>query len=282
LCSRNDRIKKEIIKQLEYVSDKYALPRKTVLVREENIETITTEQLIEDYNLKLYLTEQNYLKKLPLVSLRSNPELKLKEDDRFLNEIETHNKSELLLFSDKQTVYKLRIYDIEDCKPSELGIYLPNLLEMQEGERIINITATDDYTGNMLFSFENGKVAKIDMAGYETKTNRKKLANAYSDKSAIIDARFLSEDLELVVYSNIDKMLVYNTSQIAVKTTRSSQGVQVMKQKKNSGMIKVETLSESGLINTNYYSTANIPAVGHYRRDADFEEKQLVLDIDKE
>lgn len=282
LCSSNDRIKKEIIKQLEYVSDKYALPRKTVLVREENIETITTEQLIEDYNLKLYLTEHNYLKKLPLVSLRSNPELKLKEDDYFLNEIETHNKSELLLFSDKQTVYKLRIYDIEDCKPSELGIYLPNLLEMQEGERIINITATDDYTGNMLFSFENGKVAKIDMAGYETKTNRKKLTNAYSDKSPVIDARFLSEDMELVVYSNINKMLLYNTGQIAAKTTRSAQGVQVMKQKKNSRMIKVETLSESGLINTSYYSTANIPAVGHYRRDADFVEKQLVLDIDKE
>jgi DNA gyrase subunit A len=276
------KIKNVIIKQLEYVSGKYAQPRKTEIVKEEHIDVITSDQLIDDYNLKLYLTGQNYLKKLPLVSLRANPELKLKEEDTIRNEVESHNKAELLLFSNKQTVYKLRIYEIEDCKPSELGIYLPNLLEMQEGEKILNITATDDYTGNMLFSFENGKVAKIDMGGYQTKTNRKKLANAYSDISPVVDIRHLKNDIDLVVHSSINKMLVFNTECVNVKTTRNSQGVQVLKQKKGSRMVRMETLAESGLVNIGYYSTKCIPAVGHYSREEDFTERQLALDIDKE
>ena len=269
LCRSEERISSVIIKQLEYVAGKYALQRKTGIIEEKHIDVITMDQLIDDYNLKLYLTEQNYLKKLPLVSLRANPELKLKDGDSIRNEVETHNKAELLLFSNMQTVYKLRIFEIEDCKPSELGIYLPNLLEMQEDEIILNITATDDYTGNMLFSFENGKVAKIDMGAYQTKTNRKKLTNAYSGVSKPVDIRFLSEDIDLVVQSSINKVLLYNTESVNVKTTRSSQGVQVMKQKKDSRVVGVETPDESGMLNINYYTSKNIPAVGHYRRETD-------------
>lgn len=282
LCRSEARISDVIIKQLEYVREKYSLPRKTLIIREEHIDVFTKDQLIDDYNLKLFLTKQNYLKKLPLVSLRANPELKLKEGDSIRNEVETHNKSELLLFSNMQTVYKLRIFEIEDCKPSELGIYLPNLLEMQEGEVILNVTASDDYSGNMLFTFENGKVAKIDMSAYQTKTNRKKLTNAYSGVSKPVDIRFLGEDADFVLQSSINKVVVYNTSSINVKTTRSSQGIQVMKQKKDSRLVRVETLAESGLLNAGYYTGKGIPAVGHYRREADFKETQLSLEIDKD
>jgi len=230
------RIKQIITKQLGEVAKKYAQPRRTEIICETSIEEITQEHMIEDYNLKLFLTEQNYIKKIPLVSLRSNPEHKLKEDDAIIQELETHNKAELLLFSNRQTVYKMRIYDIPDCKASSLGEYLTNMLQLEEDERIIYMTATDNYSGWLLFSFENGKCAKITLESYATKTNRKKLANAYSDLSPLVGIRYLAEDTDLVAYSSINKVLVFNTAAINPKTTRDSQGVQVMKSKKGSRM----------------------------------------------
>ena len=188
---------------------KIRAPRKTEIIPETHVEEIT-KSMIDDYNLKLFLTAEGYLK-IPLVSLRANPEHKLKEDDKIVQEIETHNKAELLLFSDRQTVYKLRIYDIPDCKASALGEYLSNFLKMENGERILYMAATDDYSGWMLFSFESGKCAKIEMKSYETKTNRKKLANAYSGLSPLTDIRHLAADTELVAYSSINKVLVFNT-----------------------------------------------------------------------
>jgi len=272
------RIKKIIIKQLTEVSKKYAQPRKTEIVPETHIEEITEEHMIEDYNLKLFLTEHNYIKKIPLVSLRANPEQKLKDDDAIIQEVETHNKAELLLFSNKQTVYKLRVYDIPDCKASSLGEYLVNLLQLESDEKIIYITATDNYSGWMLFSFENGKCAKITMESYATKTNRKKLANAYSGLSPLIDIRYLEADMELVAYSSINKVLIFNTSNINPKTTRDSQGVQVMKEKKGSRMCSIKTIEESGIKNPDYYRTKTIPAVGCYFRGEDAEDKQLTID----
>ncbi len=273
------RIKKIIVKQLGEVAKKHGQPRKTDIILETHVEEITQEHMIEDYNLKLFLTEQNYIKKIPLVSLRANPEHKLKEDDSITLEIETHNKAELLLFSNKQTVYKLRIYDIPDCKASSLGEYLTNLLQLESGEKIIYLTATDNYSGWMLFSFENGKCAKIDLESYATKTNRKKLANAYSDFSPIIDIRYLPEDTELVAYSSINKVLIFNTGSINSKTTRDSQGVQVLKEKKGSRMCFVKTIQESGIKNPDYYRTRSIPAVGCYFREEDGENKQISLDL---
>ncbi|HQA57655.1 MAG TPA: DNA topoisomerase (ATP-hydrolyzing) subunit A, partial [Acetivibrio sp.] len=169
------KIKKVIIKQLEDVAKKFGQPRRTEIIHEEHVEEITSDHLIEDYNLKLFLTKHNYLKKIPLTSLRNSPEHKLKDDDFIMQEIETHNKADLLLFSNKQTVYKLKIFEIEDCKASSLGEYLANLLELENGEEIIYMAATDDYKGYMIFAYENGKVAKIDMGSYATKTNRRKL-----------------------------------------------------------------------------------------------------------
>ncbi len=275
------RIKKIIVKQLGEVAKKHGQPRKTEIILETHVEEITQEHMIEDYNLKLFLTEQNYLKKIPLVSLRANPEHKLKDDDVIALEVETHNKAELLLFSDKQTVYKLRIYDIPDCKASSLGEYLTNLLQLENGEKIIYMTATDNYSGYMLFSYENGKCAKIDLESYATKTNRKKLANAYSDFSPLVDIRFINEDVELVAFSSINKVLVFNTGSINSKTTRNSQGIQVMKEKKGSRLCYVKTIQESGIKNPEYYRTRSIPAVGCYFREEDAEDKQISLDIEK-
>jgi len=278
--SDEGKIKKIIIKQLKEVAKKYEQPRRTQIVYDDEIEEITPDLLIEDYNLKLFLTEQNYLKKIALTSLRANPEHKLKYDDRIIQEVETHNKADLLLFSSKQTVYKLKIYEINDCKASSLGEYLPNLLEMDEDEKILYMVATDDYKGYLLFSFENGKVAKIDLASYATKTNRKKLANAYSDLSPLVNIMHIIEDMDLVAFSSINKALVFNTSAINSKTTRNSQGVQVLKSKKGSIMTAVKPLSQVNFKDPDYYRTQNIPAVGCYIKSEDEEDKQLKLDID--
>ncbi len=274
------KIRKLIARQLGEVSKKYGQPRVTEIIPETHVEEITEEHLIEDYNLKLFLTEQNYLKKIALVSLRANPEHKLKDDDRIVQEIETHNKSELLMFSDRHTVYKLRIYDIPDCKASSLGEYLTNLLQLENGEKIIYMAATDNYAGWLLFSFENGKCAKIELESYATKTNRKKLANAYSDLSPLIDMRYLPADTELVAYSSINKVLIFDTSGINPKSTRDSQGVQVLKEKKGSRLCAIKTIEESGIKDPDYYRTRTIPAVGCYFRDEDAEDKQIIMKLE--
>ena len=275
------RILKIIIKQLGEVSKKHAQPRRTEIMLEKHVEVISEEKMIDDYNLKLFLTEQNYLKKISLVSLRASSEHKLKDDDKICQELETHNKAELLLFSNKQTDYKLRIYDIPDCKASVLGEYLTNLLQLSEGERILYMIATDDYSGWVLFSFENGKCAKIELESYMTKTNRKKLANAYSDRSALVDIKYLEADTEFVVRSDIDKILIFNTEYINPKGTRNSQGVQVMKQKKGSRMCSVNTIEETGIRNPDYYRVKSIPAVGYYLKEEDVADNQMTLPIDE-
>lgn len=279
IYSNEKRISKIIIKQLGEVSKKYAQPRRTEIILEKHVEVITEENMIDDYNLKLFLTEQNYLKKISLVSLRASSDHKLKDDDSICQEIETHNKAELLLFSDRYTVYKLRIYDIPDCKASTLGEYLTNLLQLDEGEKILYMIATDDYSGWILFSFENGKCAKIDLKSYMTKTNRKKLANAYSDRSKLIDIKYLEADTEFVARSDIDKVLIFNTENINPKGTRNSQGVQVMKQKKGSRMCSVNTIEETGIQNPDYYRTKTIPAVGYYLREEDVANNQMTIPI---
>ncbi len=281
IIANEGRIKQIIIKQLNDVSKKYGQARKTEIISEEYVEEITEEHLIDDYNLKLFLTDHNYLKKIPLVSLRANPEHKLKDEDVILQEIETHNKADLLLFSDKQTVYKLRIYEINDCKASSLGEYLANLLQLDENEKIIYMVVTDNYDGWMLFSFENGKSAKIELQSYATKTNRKKLANAYADIAPLVDIRYLEADTELVAYSSINKVLIFDTANINPKSTRNSQGVQILKEKKGSFMCSIKTIEQSGIKNPDYYRTRSIPAVGCYFREEDADNKQLTIDFDK-
>ncbi|MBZ4646985.1 MAG: type topoisomerase gyrase/topo topoisomerase subunit [Clostridia bacterium] len=271
------KIKKVIIKELREIAKKYGQSRRTEIIYEEQMEEITEEHLIDDYNLKIFLTEQSYLKKIPLISLRANADQKLKENDAIIQEIETNNRADLLLFSNKHTVYKLKVHEIADCKASNLGEYLPNLLQLDADEKIIYVVATNDYTGFMLFSFENGKIAKIDLNSYATKTNRKKLANAYSNFARLIHIIYLQEDIELVAFSSINKVLVFNTANISLKTTRDSQGVQVLNSKKGSTMVKVRRVDEVEFEDLDYYRTKNIPATGCYLKPEDRNKDQITL-----
>ncbi|MBP7176624.1 MAG: topoisomerase IV [Thermoclostridium sp.] len=274
---KESRILHIICAQLKDIAKRYGQDRKTGMLHEEHVEEITQEHLIEDYNVKLFLTRQGYLKKIPLISLRSSGDHKLKEEDVILQEIDARNKSDLILFSDKFMAYKLKVHEINDCKASSLGEYLENILEMGPNERVLYMVSTEDYSGYMLFSYQNGKSAKIPLSSYATKTNRKKLANAYSDLDPLCDIRFLQEDRELAAFSNIDKVLIFNTTEINAKTTRDSGGVQVMKSKKGSFMSKIRELNELTFTDLDYYRTKNIPAIGCYLKEEDKEERQVTM-----
>lgn len=263
-----EKIKGIIIKELGEVAEKHGKERKTEILHEKHVEPITEEHLIEDYNVRMVLTKEGYLKKIPAVSLRGAAAHNLKENDAILQEIDTTNKSDLLLFSDKHTVYKVRVHELDDRKTSSLGDYLSNLLELGDGEKIIYMTATEDYQGYMLFCFKNGKVAKITLKSYETKTNRKQLANAYSNQEILTNLFFIKEDKEFVAISNIDKVLIFNTEQINPKSTRYSQGVQVLKSKKGSYLKEIKPVEEIDFTNSDYYR-GNIPAIGTYLKKED-------------
>ncbi|QNO15481.1 topoisomerase IV [Alkalicella caledoniensis] len=268
-----EKVKKIIITELEQVAEKYGKPRKTEIIEEKHIEVVTVENLIEDYNVKFFITSENYLKKIPLTSLRSSSNgQKLKDDDFITQEIEGTNKSELLLFSNKAVVYKVRAYELEDKKTSSLGDYLKNLLNLADDERIIYMAVTDDYTGYMLFFYKNGKCAKIPLESYQTKTNRKQLANAYSDDEKLIHIEHIKEEKELVAASSIKKVLVFNTGEISPKTTRNSVGVQVLKPKKGSSLTMIKELDKVNFNNIDYYR-GKVAAIGTFLKRDDSLEK---------
>lgn len=276
IVARDERVLEIICNQLKEISKKYGRDRKTEIIAEENVVEVSSESFIEAYNVRLFLTEQGYIKKISLVSLRSSGEQKLKDDDFIIQEQETHNKAELLLFSNKYQVYKLRIHELPDCKASQLGDYLSNVLNTEPDEFIIMMHATDNYEGNMIFGYENGKVAKTPVSSYATKTNRRKLANAYNDKFPLVGIYFMDQDADFVAYSSIDKVLLFNTSQISPKSTRNSQGVWVLKSKKGSRMTKIIPLDELKFAKPEYYR-ANIPAIGKYLKEEDKDNIQIGL-----
>ncbi len=273
----NLAMKKLIISELTSLMKKYGKDRLTEIIQSEDAVLPEADSFIEDYNVKLFLTEQNYLKKITLVSLRASSDQKLKEDDRMICEWEASNKDELLFFSSKQNCYKMKAYDIPDTKASALGEYLPNLLGMEADEKILYMAVTEKYEGFMLFAFENGKIAKVPLNSYETKTNRKKLANAYYEKAVLADIRFLMQDTELIAMSDINKVLVFDTAKIPVKSTRSSQGVQVLTPKKGSILAKICALDEVAFSDFEYYRTRNLPARGAYLKPEDAPGQQLTL-----
>ena len=266
----NERKLEGVIKrQLEEIAKKYGKPRMTEIIHEDDVPEFTEEQLIESYKLRLFLTQQGYLKKIPLTSLRSAGDQKLKEDDLFIIDVETHNKVDILLFTSKGEVYKLKAYELNECKASSLGEFLPNVLQLGSDERIVYMAVTDDYGGHMLFGFQNGKFSKVDLGSYATKTNRKRLANAYSTASPLVYAEHLKDDVELAVFSSINKVLVFNTNKINPNTTRNANGVQVLKGKKGSAMVRVCATDETGISDIGYYRTRTIPAIGRYLRVGD-------------
>lgn len=258
---------KLIIGQLQDVKKDYGQERKTAIIDLDEIPKVENEAItVEDYNVKVFVTRDGYLKKIPLTSLRGNFTIRLKDGDELVSEIETTNNSDILVFTDKQNVYKYKSHELEDHKPSVLGEYLPSLLEL-DGEEILYVTATNDYSGNLIVGFEDGKVAKIEMSAYKTKTNRTMLKNAYADKRAIY-FNHVTDDIEVVAVSSIDKVLVFDTSTINPKTSKTTIGVQIMKSK-NDSIVKGYHTLEEGYDEAEYYRTAGA-GVGKYLRDGDF------------
>lgn len=248
-----------IIKKLNEVKKLYGSNRKSVIKRAEKIESVINQEIIEEYNLKLFITKEHYIKKIPLTSLRAAGENKVKEGDKIIKELDLTNLGELLIFTDKLNVYKLRLCDIADKKASELGDYSPTLIKLGKNENIIFQHATENFEGHLLFIYENGKIAKVPIDAYKTKQNRKKLVNAYGKSSKLVNIIYIKDDKYLDIYTN-DKRLICEISQISEKKSKTSVGVQVMKCKKspviNAKIIeKLDKESEK-------YLYANIPGVG--------------------
>jgi len=264
LYSNEQLIKKVICKELKEVEKKYGKNRKTDIIYHQAIENISQEDIIDDYNVKIFITKHNYFKKITLASLRSSSEQKLKENDVIIQEIETNNKSEVLFFSDKYNVYKVKLYEISECKASSLGEYLNNILSLEDDENIIYMTLSNEYKGYMLFIFENGKIAKVEMSSYYTKVNRKKLVNAYSDKFNLIKMIYIENDCDIVIFRDEDKAMLINTSLIPVKNTKNSIGVNVYSLKKKSFIRNAIIAKEFNSEDTEYYRSIEIPSSGHY------------------
>lgn len=277
ILGSDENVKKVITEQLEKIAKKYGKDRLTTLAEIKDAEEITPEQFIDDYKLKLFLTRDNYLKKISLTSLRAASEQKLKQDDEIICEVEASNKDEVLLFTDKGEVYKSKIHEIADCKASSLGEYLPNILNMESDEKIIYITATSSYGGYMLFAFENGKIAKVEMSGYETKTNRKKLTNAYYTKVPLADIMFIAEDTKITAESRGGRLLCIDTSLINSKSKRDTQGVQVYLSKRDKYLKRIMRAEDCGIEDLTPYASDRIPSSGRALKESDKPYEQQTL-----
>jgi DNA gyrase subunit A len=265
------KIKEIICKQLKEIAKNYGKPRQTEIISEQAIIEVPDDYLIEDYGIKLFLTEHNYFKKISIASLRSASEQKLKDDDAMLQEIETTNKADVLLFSDKCNLYKLKAYELADCKASSMGEFLTNMLGLDNDEKILYMTTTLDYKGYMLFGFESGKLAKITLESYSTKVNRKKLVNAYGNKDKLLFIRHILEDGDLLAIRDMDKATLFSTELVAPKATKNSIGIQVMTLKKNSFVTSILPASSIEMDDIEYYRTTKIPSTGHFIREKDKE-----------
>jgi len=276
----NRRINSIIIKELKDIIKKYGEERRTQIVYEDEIETYDTEEHIEDYPVNIFMSREGYFKKITPLSLRMGGEQKFKDSDGPFVSFESQNKNELLIFTDKQQVYKARIRDFEDTKASNLGTYLPTALEMDAGENIIYMLDPGDYSGHILFFFENGKAARVELSGYATKLNRKKLTGAYSDKSPVCKVLPLYEDKELAVFSSDGRVVIFNSSLMAPKTTRNTQGVQVLSVKKNRVVENAGFLEKTNIINPTRYRVRTIPGAGALLKPEDKGEEQLALEFE--
>lgn len=267
------KIKTVIVHELKDVIKKYAKPRQTQFVFTEDITEEDEEEEVPNYAVHLFLTQDGYFKKITPQSLRMSGEHKLKETDAIIQHIETTSDVELLFFTDKQQVYKARAYEFEDTKASLLGDYIPAKLGFDEGERLVHLVTTKDYSGHVLFFFENGKVAKVPLNAYFTKTKRKKLAAAYSDKAPLTAIYEAPEDGEFVLSSTAKRKLLFHSGMIAAKSTRSTQGVQVMTLKKNHYVESVQPYTENLFANPQRFRTKTLPSTGALMREDDWGEQ---------
>ena len=278
LLGSDKKIKAVICKELEAVSAKYGQPRKTLLIFDHEQEE-PDEPDVPDYPVTVFISREGYFKKITPQSLRMSGEQKFKEGDSLLLSRETTNAAELLVFTDRCQVYKTRLSDFDDGKASILGDYLPGKLGFDEGESFFAAIFPGDYTGNLLFVFENGKCAKVELSGYATKTNRRKLTGAYSDKSPLVAVLELPQEQELALYASDGRTLIFSTALLAAKTTRATQGVAVMALKKNAKIVRVQALSDSAIGNQARYRAKSLPAAGALLRQEDTEEQQISLDL---
>ncbi len=277
LNSRN-RVKKIIIEELQAVGKKYGEPRRTAIVYESEI--ARQEDVIEDepdYPVTIFMSRHGYFKKITPQSLRMSSEQKYKEEDGPFLSFEGMNSTELLIFTDRCQVYKTRASDFEDTKASALGVYLPARLQMDEGESPVYMLAPGDYTGNLIFFFENGKAARVSLASYATKTNRKKLTGAYSDKSPLRSLLEVREEKEIAAISTEGRALIFSSAQLAPKASRDTQGVAVMTLKTKYKLDRACWLEESAIRNIARYRVRSLPAAGALLRPEDKGEEQISL-----
>ena len=277
ILNNRRKLKSIIVDELRQISKKYGAPRKTGIVYASEIEEYSEEQAVEDYPVTLFLSKEGYFKKITAQSLRMSGEQKYKEGDALRTSFETTNRAELLFLTDHQQMYKARVSDFEDGKASQLGIYLPTKLQMDEGESILAMLLPGDYTKHLLLIFENGKAARIEMSAYETKTNRRKLVNACSDKSPVAAVFHLQEETDIVCYSGDGRALIFNTAQLQPKTSRTTQGVNVMSLKPKRALVKAETLDQSAIANPARYRVRNLPGAGALLKPEDTGAQQMSL-----
>ena len=274
------KLKNVIIKELQQVSEKYGQPRKTeILYNVEEAEPEKEEDETPDYPVTAFVSNGGYLKKITAQSLRMSGEQKFKEGDSLAYSVETTNRAEILVFTDKFQCYKSRLSDFEDSKASLLGDYLPQKLGMDAGENVLQVIFPGDGKGFVLFFFENGKVAKVPLSAYETKTNRKKLTGAFSDKSPVVKILSLGADAQIAMYSSDGRAMIFSTADLLPKTTRNTIGVAVMSLKKKAVLQNALPLEQSGIENQARYRMKTIPAAGALLREEDSREKQAMFEV---
>lgn len=271
------RIKTIIVKELKSIAEKYGQPRKSIIIYDDvaKYEEETVE--IPDYPVNLFFTKEGYFKKITPQSLRMSGEQKLKDGDEIIQELEFTNNCDLLFFTDKCQVYKAKADDFAQTKASVLGDYVAAKLGFDEGENAVKMVVTKDYKGMLLFAFENGKAAKVPLESYATKTNRKKLTGAYSDKSPLVGLLYMPEDEEVLFKASSGNMLLVHTGALTLKTTRSTQGVAVLKPKKGHRLFSIERYKEGTFTNPKRYRTSSLPARGALPVNDDSKDEQLSL-----
>ena len=278
IVSSPKRIRKIIVDELTEVKKKYAVPRHTQIVYDHMDEPVmTVEDETPDYPVHLFFSKEGYLKKITPQSLRMASEQKYKEGDGPCLQWEANNRDELLVFTDKQQCYKTRLSDFDDTKASALGDYLPSKLAMDPEERALWACIPGDYSGQVLFFFENGKAARVELAAYQTQTRRKKLTGAYSDKSPLVSAFLLREDFEAAVISTENRCVVFHTASLNPKTTRNTQGVNIMTLKPKFKVEKVLPLDRTHIQNAARYRARSLPIAGALLKEEDRGEEQMTL-----
>ena len=272
------RVKQILADELTEAAKKYGEPRRTSIVYSHEVETYVEEDGAEDYPVHVFLSREGYFKKITPASLRMAAEQKYKDGDGPAQEFESTNSAEIMFFTDQCQVYKTRLSEFDDTKASALGDYLPAKLSMDAGENVVYaVLPGPDYAGALLFFFENGKAARVDLTAYQTTSNRRKLTGAYSDKAPLACIRRLDADGELAVYSSERRCLIFHTALLAPKTTRTTQGVAVMNLKPKYHLETVKPLEETAITNLSRYRVRSIPAAGALVREEDAEEQQLDL-----